>query len=45
MLDSIDERLSLVEENTKVTRQVVNSILDWAEDPSIQMNPLFKKAE
>lgn len=41
-LDGIDERLSVVEENTTVTRDVVNKLLDWADDPSIQQFPLSK---
>ena len=44
-LDSIDERLSNVEEDTKITRSAVNTILEWAEDASIQEVPLFKKAK
>lgn len=42
-LDSIDERLSNVEEDTKITRSAVNELLEWADDASIQVVPLFKR--
>ncbi len=42
-VNSIDECLSNVEEDTKITRGAVNTILEWADDASIQVIPLFKK--
>ncbi|HCC02321.1 MAG TPA: hypothetical protein DEP60_06425 [Ruminococcaceae bacterium] len=51
-LDSIDERLDKMQDgietlkdDSKVTRNAVNNLLDWAEDASIQITPLFKKAK
>jgi hypothetical protein len=45
-LDSIDERLSNVEEDSKVTRSAVNTLLDWAEQAQLEVKiPLYKKAE
>lgn len=42
-LDSMDERLSNVEEDTKITRNAVNDLLEWADDASIQVIPLFNR--
>jgi len=51
-LGSIDERLDKMQDgietlkdDSKVTRNAVNNLLDWAEDASIQITPLFKKAK
>ena len=44
-LDSIDKRLSNVEEDTKITRNAVNDLIEWADDASIQIVPLFKKSK
>ena len=45
-LDSIDERLSNLEEDSAITRNAVNNLLEWAEDASVQVKiPLFKKAQ
>lgn len=45
-LTSIDERLSNLEEDSAVTRNAVNNLLEWAEDASVQVKiPLFKKAQ
>ncbi len=51
-LGSIDERLDkmqngieILKDDSKVTRNAVNNLLDWAEDASIQITPLFKKAK
>ena len=45
-LNSIDERLSNLEEDSKVTRTSVNLLLDWAEQVSDVLKvPLLKKAE
>ena len=45
-LDSIDERLSNLEEDSKVTRSAVNTLLDWAEQAQLEVKiPLYKKAE
>jgi hypothetical protein len=49
-LDSMDERLSNVEEqladikeDTVTTRGAVNTLLEWADDASIQVVPLLHK--
>ena len=45
-LDTIDQRLSNLEEDSKVTRASVNTLLEWAEEAQVQVKiPLFKKAE
>jgi len=51
-LGSIDERLDkmqngieILKDDSKVTHNAVNNLLDWAEDASIQITPLFKKAK
>ena len=45
-LNSIDDRLSNLEEDSKVTRASVNTLLDWAEDAQIEVKiPLYKKAQ
>ena len=45
-LDGIDARLSRVEEHGDVTRNAVNTLLEWAEDASVTVRvPLFRKAE
>ena len=42
-LDKVDGDIEALKENTTVTRDVVNTILNWAEDASIQVIPLFGK--
>ena len=42
-LAGVEDRLTAVEEDTRVTRAAVNSLLEWADDASIQVIPLFKK--
>ncbi|WP_283609682.1 hypothetical protein [Faecalispora anaeroviscerum] len=49
-LDSMDSRLNklqedveILKEDAKVTRVAVNQLLDWADDASIQVIPLFNK--
>ena len=37
--------LSIVKEDSNITRTAVNKLLDWADDASIQIVPLFKKAK
>lgn len=44
-LDSIDKQLSNIKEDTKITRNAVNNIIEWADDASIQIVPLFKKSK
>lgn len=51
-MDSLDTRLTKLQENveilkedTSVTRGAVNQLLDWADDASIQVIPLFKKVK
>lgn len=45
-LDNIEMRLDTLEEDSKVTRNSVNLLLDWAENVSdILKVPLLKKAE
>lgn len=44
-LDSIDKRLSIVGEDTKITRNAVNDLIELADDASIQIVPLFKKSK
>lgn len=34
-LDQVDERLSAVEENTQITREAVNSLIEWADNVSV----------
>ncbi len=42
-LQGVKEQLAEVQEDTKITRGAVNTILEWADDASIQVIPLFKK--
>ena len=43
-LDKIEGRLSNLEEDSKITRNGVNVLLDWAEKAQVQVQiPLFKK--
>lgn len=45
-LDSIDGRLSNLEEDSTVTRNAVNILLDWAEQAQLEIKiPLYKNAE
>lgn len=34
-LNQVDERLSAVEENTQITREAVNSLIEWADNVSV----------
>lgn len=42
-LDTIDERLDTIEENTTITREAVNTLIELADDASIQIVPLFRR--
>ena len=45
-LTQMDERLERLEEDSKITRNAVNTLLVWAEEAQVQVQiPLFKKAE
>lgn len=45
-LNSMDGRLANLEEDSRITRASVNTLLDWAEEAQVQVQiPLFKKAE
>lgn len=48
-LDGIEDRLAAVEENTTVTREAVNSLIEWAENVAVITQVKFpvphKKAE
>lgn len=45
-LDAIEARLTNLEEDSKVTRESVNTLLEWAEEAQVQVKiPLFRKAE
>lgn len=45
-LDAIEARLTNLEEDSKVTRESVNTLLAWAEEAQVQVQiPLFRKAE
>ena len=42
-LDKIEEDIEIIREDTAITRVATNSLLEWAEDASIQVIPLFNK--
>ena len=42
-LNQLQEDVEILKEDTKVTRGAVNQLLDWADDASIQVVPLFNK--
>ena len=45
-LDAIEGRLDVIEEDTQVTREAVNTLLEWAEKAQVEVKiPLLKKAE
>lgn len=46
-LNSMDQRLSIIEENTSVTRSAVNSLVEWADQVAIisQVHFPVKKAK
>ena len=45
-LDVIDERLDNIEEDTKITREAVNSLIEWADEVAVISHVKFpvKKA-
>lgn len=42
-LDQLQEDVEILKEDSKITRSAVNQLLDWADDASIQVVPLFNK--
>lgn len=42
-LDKIETDLAQVKEDTGITRSAVNTILEWADDASIQVIPIFNR--
>ena len=44
-VSEMKEDMSIVNEDSNITRTAVNKLLDWADDASIQIVPLFKKAK
>lgn len=42
-LNQLQDDVEILKEDTKVTRGAVNQLLDWADDASIQVVPLFNK--
>lgn len=45
-LDALEGRLDVIEEDTQVTREAVNTLLEWAEKAQVEVKiPLLKKAE
>ena len=44
-VSGLKEDMSIVKEDSNITRTAVNKLLDWADDASIQIVPLFKKAK
>ena len=44
-VSEMKEDMSIVKEDSNITRTAVNKLLDWADDASIQIVPLFKKAK
>ena len=45
-LERMDERLAKLENDSQVTRNAANTLLEWAEDASVTVKvPLFRKAE
>lgn len=41
----MDTQLKELKEDTTVTREAVNTLLEWADDASIQVIPLFRKPQ
>lgn len=45
-LDSVEQQLSSLKEDTEITRTAANQLLAWAEDVQTQVGiPLYKKAQ
>ena len=44
-VSSLKEDMAILKEESSITRTAVNKLLDWADDASIQIVPLFKKAK
>lgn len=45
-LDQMQEDIEVLKEDSKINRNGVNTLLDWAEKAQVQVQiPLFKKAE
>ena len=44
-VSSLKEDTAILKEESSITRTAVNKLLDWADDASIQIVPLFKKAK
>lgn len=44
-LNKMQDDIEILKDDSKVARNAVNNLLDWAEDASIQVNPFFKKAK
>ena len=45
-LEKMQEDINELKEDSAVTRNAVNRLLEWAEDASVQVKiPLFKKAQ
>ena len=44
--DKVEERLEKLEEDSVITREGVNTLLEWAEEAQVEIKiPLYKKAE
>ena len=44
-ISDLKEDTAILKEESSITRTAVNKLLDWADDASIQIVPLFKKAK
>ena len=44
-VSSLKEDTAILKEESSITRTAVNKLLDWADDASIQIVPLFTKAK
>lgn len=42
-VSSLKEDTAILKEESSITRTAVNKLLDWADDASIQIVPLFKR--
>jgi len=42
-ISQLKEDLAQVKEDTAITRSAVNTILEWADDASIQVIPIFNR--
>lgn len=42
-LNKMQDDIEILKDDSKVTRNAVNNLLDWAEDASIQAVPLLRK--